>query len=78
LNVDNHIGIGLNLNQVCFPPDLPNPVSVSQLTGQSYDPAEELRLLREELKKSAALLDSQDGRIDLDRYFDRYVFRRGE
>ena len=72
------IGIGLNLNQLRFPPDLPNPVSVSQLTGQSYDPAAELRLLREELKKSAALLDSQDGRIDLDRYFDRYVFRRGE
>ena len=70
------VGIGLNLNQSRFPADLPNPVSLRQVTGRRYDLREELVLLREELKKSASLLDSQEGRTDLARYFDAYVFRK--
>ncbi len=70
------VGIGLNLNQLRFPADLPNPVSLRQLTGRRYDLQEELVLLREELKKSASLLDSQEGRTELARYFDAYVFRK--
>lgn len=31
------IGIGLNVNQTEFPSDLPNPVSIAQLTGKQYD-----------------------------------------
>ena len=31
------IGIGLNINQRNFDVNLPNPVSMSQLTGQEYD-----------------------------------------
>lgn len=34
------IGIGINVNQTEFPSDLPNPVSISQLTGRSYDKKE--------------------------------------
>ena len=30
-------GIGLNVNQKVFPPELPNPVSMSLLTGREYD-----------------------------------------
>ena len=70
------VGIGLNLNQLRFPADLPNPVSLRQVTGRRYDLREELVLLREELKKSASLLDSQEGRTELARYFDAYVFRK--
>ena len=69
------IGIGLNLNQGVFPPELPNPVSLRQLTGLRYDPEEELRALHAALKTSASLLDSQEGRMQLERYFDAYVFR---
>ena len=29
-------GVGLNLNQTSFPEDLPNPVSLSMLTGREY------------------------------------------
>lgn len=29
-------GIGININQVVFPTDLPNPVSLKQITGQTY------------------------------------------
>lgn len=73
---DSIVGIGLNLNQVRFPADLPNPVSLRQLTGASYDLKEELVLLREELKKSASLLETQEGRMELGRYFDAFVFRK--
>ena len=31
------VGIGLNINQTSFDPDLPNPVSLKQITGETYD-----------------------------------------
>ena len=31
------VGIGLNINQTLFPKDLPNPVSLKQITGQTFD-----------------------------------------
>lgn len=33
------IGIGININQTVFPPDLPNPVSLRQITGKIFEPA---------------------------------------
>lgn len=32
------VGIGLNVNQTVFPPEIPNPVSMRVTTGQGYDP----------------------------------------
>jgi len=32
-------GIGININQTHFPPDLPNPVSLKQITGSSFNAA---------------------------------------
>jgi BirA family biotin operon repressor/biotin-[acetyl-CoA-carboxylase] ligase len=32
------IGMGININQTGFDPDLPNPVSLKQITGKSFDP----------------------------------------
>jgi BirA family biotin operon repressor/biotin-[acetyl-CoA-carboxylase] ligase len=43
-------GIGLNLNQTDFPPDLPNPSSVKALTGRDTDPEEALKELLEALE----------------------------
>ncbi|MDP4264967.1 MAG: biotin--[acetyl-CoA-carboxylase] ligase [Bacteroidota bacterium] len=34
------IGIGININQANFPPELPNPVSLKQITGKAFDPLE--------------------------------------
>ena len=31
------VGIGININQTSFPSDLPNPVSLKQITGKSFD-----------------------------------------
>jgi BirA family biotin operon repressor/biotin-[acetyl-CoA-carboxylase] ligase len=42
------IGIGLNVNQLAFSPDLPNPVSMHMLTGQTFSMEHTLEdLLRE-------------------------------
>ncbi len=43
------IGIGMNINESSFSPDLPNPVSLGLLTGKSYDLAEIAGKLREEI-----------------------------
>lgn len=31
------VGMGLNINQAQFPPELPNPVSLKQITGKEHD-----------------------------------------
>lgn len=44
LSVDNWhwaiVGIGININQTAFPDDLPNPVSLKQITGKTFNPVE--------------------------------------
>ncbi|MBO6067885.1 MAG: biotin--[acetyl-CoA-carboxylase] ligase [Bacteroidales bacterium] len=40
--VSSIVGIGFNLNQLSFSPDIPNPVSLSMLTDVSYDLKDEL------------------------------------
>jgi len=42
-------GIGLNINQERFNSNIPNPVSLKQLTGQAFDPVELAKLLHSEL-----------------------------
>lgn len=37
------IGVGINLNQECFASDVPNPVSVWQITGHTTEPLTVLR-----------------------------------
>ena len=34
------VGIGININQDSFPPGLPNPVSLREITGKKSDPVE--------------------------------------
>ena len=34
------VGIGININQTVFPPELINPVSLKQISGQDFDPVE--------------------------------------
>jgi BirA family biotin operon repressor/biotin-[acetyl-CoA-carboxylase] ligase len=46
------IGIGLNVNQTEFPADLPNPVSMKNLTGDDYDLKDCLNVLCNHLEKN--------------------------
>ena len=48
------IGIGLNLNQEIFPSELPNPVSLKQITGVTYNKESILNMLLHEFLFSIA------------------------
>lgn len=44
-------GIGINLNQDVFLSSAPNPVSLKQVTGREYDPANVLARIMERMKE---------------------------
>lgn len=70
------VGIGLNLNQTQFHSDAPNPVSLTQITGGTYDAKELLRLITAQILwrinqcRSAALLPR------LERDYHQRLYRR--
>jgi BirA family transcriptional regulator, biotin operon repressor / biotin---[acetyl-CoA-carboxylase] ligase len=57
------IGIGLNINQGSFPPEIPNAVSVKQILHRDY----ELKIILSEICKNveAAYLNLRSGRFEL-------------
>jgi BirA family transcriptional regulator, biotin operon repressor / biotin---[acetyl-CoA-carboxylase] ligase len=46
------VGIGININQTVFPSELPNPVSLKQITGKNFDTVELAKELCGLLNKS--------------------------
>lgn len=72
------IGIGLNINEEGWPENLPNPVSLKELTGKEYDVRHELQLLVGQISRHSEMLLSSDGRNYLEQEFARYVFRLPE
>jgi BirA family transcriptional regulator, biotin operon repressor / biotin---[acetyl-CoA-carboxylase] ligase len=46
------VGIGININQTAFPSELPNPVSLKQITGKNFDTVELAKELCELLNKN--------------------------
>ena len=56
------VGIGINVNQIAFDPSLPNPVSLKQITGKDFDPAEMGKELCQALENRYQAL--QTGGID--------------
>ena len=69
------IGIGLNLNEERWPEELPNPVSLKQLTGVHYDTVKELEALVSKICRRFALMDTSNGRSSLQEEFEKYLFR---
>jgi len=72
------VGIGLNLNETGWPAELPNPVSLHELTGRHYDPAAELTALHKEIRRRFSQLATSDGRCSLQEEFGRFMFRLPE
>lgn len=70
-------GIGININQTSFSSDLPNPVSLRQITGKIFSPVQLARELCAELEKKHQIL-IRDG---FDPVYDRYInrlYKKGE
>ena len=60
-------GIGLNVNQTDFPPDIPNPVSIKDITGKDHDLNFSLEKLARKLdKRYKELLSGASGKIRTD------------
>ncbi len=57
---DSIIGVGLNINQESFPNELPNPVSLFQITNRIWDRDKILILLLKEFNKQYDRLQKSD------------------
>ena len=69
------VGFGVNLNESGWPEDLPNPVSLYELTGKQYDILEELPRLTKEICRRFGQLSFSDGRKSLQEEFGACMFR---
>lgn len=72
------IGIGLNVNQMEFSDDLPNPVSLKMLTGVDFDLDMLLNELIVNIKDSVKKLQTEQGKEDVDVIYRKNLFRYGE
>lgn len=64
------LGIGLNINQTIFDPNLPNPVSLKLITGKSFEPIELARSLSRMLDHRIRSLKNNGFNTLLDEYND--------
>lgn len=72
------VGIGINLNQTAFDPELPNPVSLKLLTGRDYPLESSLERFCAMFAARAEMLDTTDGRDSLEMEFNSKVFTLDE
>lgn len=68
------IGIGLDVNQTVFSPDLPNPISMKSLTDITYDTHALLEEFQAVMADALRLMSSDEGRAALDSEFQSRVF----
>ncbi|HEY4109863.1 biotin--[acetyl-CoA-carboxylase] ligase [Puia sp.] len=69
-------GMGININQVEFPPEARNPVSLRQITGKSFDSLQLARSLGAFLDKRYTELETGGAITQLQQYND-HLFGRG-
>ena len=73
------VGIGLNVNQREFPPQLMNPTSMSVVNGQTYDTHEEMDILAGKLASVfQRALGSGSSIPEVDREYERRLYRKDE
>lgn len=77
-NVEYSIaGAGVNINQEIFPSDLPNPVSLKQITGVSYSIKELLNTMLEKIEEQYELLKNKEFK-KIDEQYLSMLFRHGQ
>ena len=72
--VNTTLGIGLNVNQKLFPKHIPNPISLSQITGKDYEIIPLLFELEKHIGYRLAFLEKNKDRCRKE-YFSR-LFKR--
>ncbi len=72
-----HLGVGLNINELDFPSDLPNPVSLHQITGRSYTLVEMQHQLTEMVSQHLSKLQS-DSAAQLKSAYEALLYRKGQ
>lgn len=70
------IGIGLNMNQTSFNPELPNPVSLKQITGKFFDCFALAETLRKNVLQNYTLLINEPPEKIIETY-NRYLYKKG-
>lgn len=70
------VGIGMNLNQDSFPEEIPNPVSLKQITGKHYEPKEVAREMVPSVQNRISMLRKDSYRILLD--VNESLYRRNQ
>lgn len=70
------VGIGLNVNQLSFPPDLPNATSLALVIGKKMDPDEVAERLFECLERRYLQLKSGN-RTAVKASYEDHLWRRG-
>lgn len=70
-------GIGININQVTFPPEAGRPISLKQLTGSSFDTIELARELHLSLLEAFSLVKPSDLTVILKDY-NAHLYKKGE
>lgn len=69
------VGVGLDLNQTDWPSELPNPVSLKDLTGLEYDTHEELCQLSAAFARRSAQSAAPGGAAEIIAEFTKVVVR---
>lgn len=72
------IGIGLNIGERNWPEWIPNPVSLTEITGKNYDIHEELDAFMDEFTQCTELSETAEGRMQLKKEFELTLFRLSE
>ena len=69
------IGIGLNVNQIEFSKDIPNPISLKQIAGKDFDLENLLNLLTTNIKKSVESLRFEKNQIEINKTYISKLYR---
>ena len=71
------IGIGLNVNQLNFSKDIPNPISLKMITGKDFDLDNLLNMLIINIKKSVESLRSEKNQEEINEKYISKSYRFG-
>ena len=70
------IGIGMNLNQRSFPVEIPNAISMSQITGENYNPVQFAKVMVPSIQNRISILRKDPDQILTD--YNQSLYKRNE